>query len=108
MTESGATERLVVLAFVRGDEPYSELAQIGVTVALDSQLATVRSGSAPIVEVTVSDVQRGLSAFAHDRAALRSWARVMLMANFIDFRQLQASPEGRRTLELIWDLAYET
>lgn len=96
----------LILAIVRGEAHWSQLQRFGMSVQISDVSSSLNApGTVPEVEATAQDIARGILAFRDDPTALRAWAKVMLMASFIGFSDLEHLPYGEALIESLWDAA---
>lgn len=105
----------LVLAVVRGQLPLTALEEVGIRLAIDSEVTggterriTLNLKSPMTVAPEPFDIASGLLAYRERPEQLREWAAFVLGASeIIDLASLETWPEGDELLSGLWDASFE-
>ena len=98
--------RTVVLQFVRGERPWTDLAAAGITVHWEGYRCQIDNPRGVVAVAGVTDLARGLLALANDPDRLRKWAfLVQAGSSFLDL-DVGDGPTGEALLSAVWDASF--
>jgi hypothetical protein len=102
---SATDEREVVLAFVRGERGWQDLALAGVSVSFMDDGCDCEGAGTVVVRPSVADIATGFTTHMSSREVdLRRWASVILAAStIIDLEALEQDQDGEQILSALWD-----
>jgi hypothetical protein len=98
--------RAVILQFVRGERPWTDLATAGISVRWDGDRCEIENPRGVVAVAGVPDVARGLLALAGDPGRLRTWAfLVQAGSSFLDL-DVDDHPTGEALLGAVWGASF--
>jgi hypothetical protein len=98
--------RAVVLQFVHGERPWTDLATAGIGVRWNHGCCEIENPRAVVAVAGVPDVARGLLALAGDPGRLRPWAfLVQAGSSFLDV-DVDDRPTGEALLGAVWGASF--
>jgi hypothetical protein len=98
--------RAVVLQFVRGERPWTDLAQAGITVRREDGRWEIANPRGVVAVAGVPDLAQGLLVLAGDPDRLRAWAfLVQAGSSFLDL-DVDDDPAGEALLTAVWDASF--
>src|SRR5579859_2379915 len=89
---------------VRGERPWTDLRQLGMTIQLEGNLCEVQNPPDLNPQVDIHDLAQGLVTHFQDPRGLREWAFVMEAVE-ADF-YAEDYPAGDTVLTALWDASF--
>lgn len=91
---------------VRGDRPWSELGDIGITVRVSGDTIEIRNPRQLAVAVDARDLATGILRFHHDPVKVREWASLILADAVSCDIKLKDVPDEQALMSVMWDLSF--
>jgi hypothetical protein len=104
MNPASAVEGELFRQVVRGERPWTDLRQLGITIRLEDNRCEVQNPAHLEPQVDVYDLAQGLLAHLQHPQALREWAFVMEAID-ADF-DAEDHPAGDTVLKALWDASF--
>jgi hypothetical protein len=99
-------DEIAVLEFIRGERPWTALQDVGITIELEGDHATVNNPYSVVVAAGAADIAQGLLRFAGEPEQMKIWAWIVLAGtSFIEF-DLDSHPRGGELLGALWDVGF--
>src|SRR5581483_7075458 len=106
MTAPPDDPRAVILQFVRGERPWTDLAGAGISVQWDGDRCEIENPGAVVAVAGLADVAKGLLTQVADPARLRKWAfLVQAGSSFLDV-DLDDNPAGDALMAAVWGASF--
>lgn len=99
-------ESRTLRGIVRGDRPWSELADIGITVRIDGDKVEVANPRQLSVSVGAADLAQGILNYKHDPVKIREWASMILADAISCDLRLKDDPGEQGLLAAMWDISF--
>ena len=91
---------------VRGDRPWSELADIGISVKSHGDKVVIANPRQLSVSVGAADRAQGILNYKHDPVKIREWAPMILADAISCDLRLKDDPDEQGLLAAMWDISF--
>ena len=104
MSADLASDQAMILQVVRGERPWTDLRQLGISVQVEGTRYTYHNPRPIEATARVYDLARGFLAYRQDPQRLREWAFI-LEASDIDL-DVAGHPAGEMLLDALWRASF--
>lgn len=99
-------ETKTLRGIVRGDRPWSDLADIGISVRIDGDKVEIANPRQLSVSVGAADLAQGILNYKHDPVKIREWASMILADAISCDLRLKEDPAEQGLLAAMWDISF--
>ena len=97
----------IVLEFVRGERPWTDLAEAGMTITVDDKTYSIENPCHIEARASAEDIAAGLLAYRSRPDFLREWARMVMAGSlFVEFAFEDDHPAADILLGALWDASF--
>ena len=99
-------ESKTLRGIVRGDRPWAELADIGISVRIDGDKIKISNPRQLSVSVGAADLAQGILSYKHDPVKIREWASMILADAISCDLRLKDDADEQALLGAMWDMSF--